>query len=470
MKALICGAGSITRDLIRRLGGGWTLTLVDKSSERLDKCAALSGGVSAVHAEDASSPVALAKAGLEECDFLLALTDDDQVNQTAALFAREKGVPHVAALLRGEERRKSLSAAGIHVIRSSELVASNLFYYLQDPRIRAASLAYGPGAIMEINASDQMRAIGKPASFLNTPDSRLAGVFRDGVLIFPGPGYRIKADDRLIILGRTSVYDSVCGLLQCGSPHFPLAYGPGMLIVTAKRPDGAIPAILEESRQFAQSSHIRGAAVLQMGEGPDMSEALAAWPQDMNVKLRRATGDMFEAAKALCRDGDFGLTVISPPEGSLLKNLTGRTLTGFARDIDRPLLISRGTAPYERMLVPFSATAMSELAVDIAVDLARQSDAEISLVMVETPEFLSGSGNGAMEATLERVKELSRIHQTRFVQIVKQGNPIREITALSAGFDLMIVGSSNRGKGLLSPNIGESLTRRAECSVLLVAG
>jgi len=467
MKALICGAGSITRELLKRLGDGWSVTLIDKSEEKLEKAVAVASDVVSIHAEDASSPVVLDKAGLTGFDYLLALTDDDQVNAAAARFAVEKGVPHVLSLLRGGDGRKGLTAMGVHVIHSSDLVASKLFHYLQDPRIRVTPLSSGPGTLMEINASDEMRIIGKPASYFDEADARLVGVFRDDALLFPSSSLRIKADDRLLILGRTSVYDSVCGLLQCGSPHFPLAYGSGLLIVISGEKTDRTPPILGESLYFAQNSHIRTATVLKTGDA-DIDDMLSVWPQDMEMSVKTAEGATFEAVRRACGEGDFGLVAMTPPESSILKSLTGQTLAGLARELDRPLLVARGTMPYKRLLVPFSASAMSELAVEIAVDLARQTDAEIALAVIEEPEFIGGE-DSSKEAVMSRVRELSRIHKTRFAEVLKQGNPVKELAALSAGYDLMVVGSSNQGKGILAPNVGESLVRRAQCSVLLTA-
>ena len=142
----------------------------------------------------------------------------------------------------------------------------------------------------------------------------------------------------------------------------------------------------------------------------------------------------------------------------------------LAHDISRPLLISKGTPPYERILVPFSGTPMSELALEIAVDFANQVGGKVSIAVIEQPDFLTGDdADGWKERLLARIKELSHVHKTSFDIRERRGNPVREVTALTAEADLLVLGSTNRDRGLFTPNVGDKLAREAQCSVLIVA-
>lgn len=142
----------------------------------------------------------------------------------------------------------------------------------------------------------------------------------------------------------------------------------------------------------------------------------------------------------------------------------------LAHDISSPLLVTKGTPPYERILVPFSGTPMSELALEIAVDFANQVGGTITTAVIEQPEFLTGEdGTSWKEKTLARLNELSHVHKTTFQVVERRGNPVREVTALTEESDLLVLGSTNRDRGLFTPNVGEKLVRESQCSVLIIA-
>ncbi|UCE83142.1 MAG: universal stress protein [Deltaproteobacteria bacterium] len=72
-------------------------------------------------------------------------------------------------------------------------------------------------------------------------------------------------------------------------------------------------------------------------------------------------------------------------------------------------------------------------------------------------------------SVLIRVRDLAHIHKFEFEEIVKQGNPVKEIVALSDDYNLMIIGSTTKEKGLFSPHVGERIAQEVRCSVLIIA-
>ncbi|MGA6925774.1 MAG: NAD-binding protein, partial [Desulfosarcina sp.] len=68
MKLLVCGAGRITDELLKRIGANWEVTLIDKKEARLAPFSNRFPNVVRVMTEDASSAVVLGQAGLAEQD------------------------------------------------------------------------------------------------------------------------------------------------------------------------------------------------------------------------------------------------------------------------------------------------------------------------------------------------------------------------------------------------------------------
>ncbi|WP_320169503.1 NAD-binding protein [Maridesulfovibrio sp.] len=471
MKLLLCGAGRTARELLRLLGDDWEVTLVDKSREEIERTAAISSEIKDIHVEDATSQVVLEKVGVKEFDYVIALTDDDRTNNIIAELASEAGVRYVTAFVRDSELASALRKNGVNVIQLGKLAAGQLYHYLQDPRMRVTPLNLGPANVMEIKASEHLLIIGKRAGYLRRKGMRLVAVFREENLIFPKPDTLIRSEDRLVIIGDSSVFQSVCGLLECDNPHFPLAYGPGLLVVMkAEKESDGIAAEVNEALYLAQNTQIKSVTLLNAAPEEKYLEYLGTWPQNLSVGIETMDGPVPEIIRRNCRESNYGLVVTAPFDAGLLKAFGKPSYISLAHDIGRPILISKGSAPYERFLVPFNGSAMAELAVEVAVDIQRQMGGEISIAVVEEPEFITGDGtSGWQEKVVSRATELGHIYKTKFDLITRKGNPVREIAALSSEYDLMIVGSTNRDRSLLTPNIGENLVAASKCSVLLTA-
>ncbi len=470
-RVLVCGGGRLARELLLRLGDGWEVSIIDPNPLVLDELAGMFPNVGKTFVADASSPVVLGNAGIDRHQYVLALTDSDAVNEAVAKFARDKGVPHVLAMAREASTARSMADLGVEVIHSNAFLAQKIHRYLQDPRMHVTPMMLGPAAVYEVRASDHFRVLGKRAAHFSDAQSRLSGIFRQGKLIFPRQKTVIKPDDRLIILGEPDIFQRVCKLLECGNPHFPLAYGPNLLVAITDATGKNHKPLISESMYLSRNTQVKTMTVLCPQELEVVQGELGEMSQEMQIETKPAKEKISEHIRELAKDRIYGLVVVPPLERSFFSQLVKPTLMGLAHEIQCPILVAKQTVPYERILIPFSGSPQSELAFEIAVDLGRQLGSELSVGIVEVPEFLSGEeqGEGVARVT-ERIKELGRIHKVALNIIVRQGNPIRELVELSKEHDLMIVGSSNPDKGLISPNIGENLTRKAECSVLVVAG
>jgi nucleotide-binding universal stress UspA family protein len=133
------------------------------------------------------------------------------------------------------------------------------------------------------------------------------------------------------------------------------------------------------------------------------------------------------------------------------------------------VLISRGSEPYSRILVPFNNNPVAELTLELALDFAKQVQAAVSVVIVEEEDFVHGEDwSPSSEVMSKRIKEIAHVHKVKLNVMVRKGNPVKEITAISAEYDLLVVGSSTDQKDLFFPHVGEMLTRSASCSVLVI--
>ncbi|MFW6323471.1 MAG: NAD-binding protein [Desulfovibrionales bacterium] len=468
MRILVCGAGKITTELLRQLGDNWEITLIDRSDERIARVREVSPFITDSHTEDPSSSVALEQAGLKDQEYVLALTEDDRINLAVAESAREAGVPHVICLVHEQTNAPSFRKLGARTIMMNQIVSRHIHHDLQDPRMTITQLSGGEGSIYEVDASHHFKVVGKRASYFIQRGMRLTGIIRKGKLFFPTKNTVIKADDRLIITSRGQAMEPVCDLLEWGSPHFPLAYGQGFLLCMPWEEEVNGEALLNEGLYLSRNTKIRQVTILCQ-EGKDVSEYIENWPQELSCEISSTREKMAQRIIELTKNHRFGFVVIPPINTSFLKSLTGPSVTSLAHNLSCPLFIARNSAPYERILVPFNGKPSAERALEVGVDIARQTGAGLDIIVVEEPEFIKGeTAEKWLDEVLTKVRELTHIHKVKPKELVCRGNPVREILNKAGEYDLLVTGSTEKERALISPNVAENLANKAESSVLLV--
>ncbi len=468
MKVLICGAGKVARHLLSRLGERWHVTLIDKSEEKIQDFISKFQNVQKVIAADASSPVTLDDAGVADFDYVLALTENDKVNLAICDHAGSQGVSHLLALVNEEENKERFLKIGARPVLGSTMLAKSIHHYLQDPRINLMSLSLGQAEIMEMDVADHFQVVGKTAASLVDEDWRLVAILRENEMFFPDSDTFIEVGDRLVIVGQPDSFKALCTHLECGIPHFPLGYGPDLLL--ALLPGSNSEELIKETMHLAQNTKAKSLTILSSKEESDIQETLGTWTQTIDIKVVAAEGKVEDYLEEIGGQENYGLMVLHPFEASFLVSLAKPTLISLAHSISCPLLVARQSHPYERILVPFNATSKAELALGVAVDLAHQFGAEVAVAVVEEPEFIRGVEEEEWtESVSKRVRELAHIHKYDFEVIIKKGNPVKEVVALAKDFNLMVMGSATRGKGLFSPHVGEHMAQDVSCSVLIIA-
>ena len=472
LRILICGAGKIARELLKRLGEGWRVTLIDKDGDELEKARGLIPNIESVHQEDASSPVVLDNVEVGGFDYVLAMTGNDDVNRVIAEYAEEKKAGHVSVLIHEAEDRDKFSDLDVHTVMASAMVAQSMYYYLQDPRVRVTPISSGPATVMEFEAVHHFRAVGRRALEFNTENSRLVAIYRGKELIYPDADTMIKPEDRMIILGDADTFPQVCGLLECGQPHFPLAYGASLLVALPREDDeGRMNAFLDEGLFIAQNTKVKKVRILCASNCfLSVKDRLKAWPHEVDHTDMAAEGGVADQVRQMADEGGYGLIVIPPPSKNLLSSLVSASLTELTKNLECPLLLARGSAPYKKVLIPFNGESYAEKAMEVTIDMAKQLGVkEVDAVVVNEPGFITGNDGGDwLEEIGARIDELAHIHKMRIGKVTRKGNPVNEISAVSGEYDLIVIGSDKKGKGLFSPNVAEHLARKTVCSALLV--
>ena len=470
MNVLFCGAGRMAREVLRRLSDSWQATLVDLDKDKLDRNAQETVCIVKTVQGDASSPLVLKQADLGDQDYALALTNSDEVNLNIAQVAKGKGIKHIVALVYDPGNFPLFQELGVKTV-STTLLARDVYHYLQDPRLDITHIAHGLGEVMEIDIFSHMWLVNNPVENFENENWRIAAILRQGQIIFPKPQTIIQDEDRLIIVGAADLFEPVCSFLECSTPYFPLRYGQGLLMVLPAQKKHNPSQLFQESLHLVHKTKIRHMHLLCANPGQNpLQEEIRQWSQSLDIKVRRLEANNLLQTQKYCAQERIGIAVLSNLETSLVQSLTQPTLISLAHLLPCPVLISKGSTPYKRILVPFNGTPQSELALESAMDLARQTRSKVAVALVREPDFLHSSSEEKdwVQKNLNRAWELAHIHKAKLEEVVREGNPVKQLVHLAKDYDLMVVGSRQKEKRFFTPHVGELLVRQSPCSALII--
>lgn len=203
MKIAIAGAGNAGRAIARELiSNGHQVLLIDKNPKSLKMD-------SVPNAEwllaDACEITTLDKAGLDQCQVLVAATGDDKANLVASLLAKtEYGVPRVVARVNHPKNEWLFDSSwGVDVAVSTPRIIAALVEEAVSVGdvVRLFSIKSGEANLVEITLPDSSICIGKSVAEVELPkDASLAAIIRDGHVISPSQHDLFSAGDELIFV------------------------------------------------------------------------------------------------------------------------------------------------------------------------------------------------------------------------------------------------------------------------------
>jgi trk system potassium uptake protein TrkA len=216
MKVLICGAGRVGQGIARRLARErQEVTVVDSDAALVEQ---VSGDLDVRGVVGhAAHPDVLRAAGARDCEMIIAVTHEDEINMVICKVAQSLfDIPTKIARIRSQayldktwEKLFEREAMAIDVVISPELeVGNSILQRFETPgaimsasfgqgRLRMLGLDIGPGHVLLGNPVGQI-----PAIFPNI-DFRIVGIGRGDRLFGPRSGDALKPGDRVYLICRT---------------------------------------------------------------------------------------------------------------------------------------------------------------------------------------------------------------------------------------------------------------------------
>jgi nucleotide-binding universal stress UspA family protein len=127
-------------------------------------------------------------------------------------------------------------------------------------------------------------------------------------------------------------------------------------------------------------------------------------------------------------------------------------------------MISRGTTPVKKILVPVSGSFSSFRALEAAIELSLIWKAELTALYVS-----SGENDKRITSLRERIIRFSNMYKIPISFTVREGNPVTEFSKESKKADLVVIGAQKgRRTNWFNPYPPYHMIHRAKCSSILI--
>ena len=437
-KLIIIGAGSIARSFIEQAPRNWDISVIERERTVVEEIKQLYPFVQVILG-DACSRITLQNIVVSPDASVFCTTKSTQTNQEVTKLCREKGFEEIIIL--DSTQNPMCSNQDVQVIHPHQVIAHQVLGQLTN---RITGIGMGIGEFRQVTLLSTSGAVGLPIHELNAHNWLIAAVYRNEKLIVPHGDTILEVGDQVVLVGQPEILDTEEAFIRGGQMLFPIQYG-GMIGYIQS------PNSEEESKWLQQNT---------LGK-----ETKRLLYKDINP----ADADEKHISDFLVTE-NIGCLVLPP------RDLSWFHLMGFSASEHKkllvsaqiPVLISRGTFPYQKILLSVSNTEHSSVIVGIAFDLARQLKAELSVLTVIHPH--------AEAHEVEKLKELpkqialnARRHNLEIQCLLKTGNPIQIIRNTAEDFQLLVVGCSHRTSNtFFKPDISLHLLHKTPCSTLFV--
>lgn len=487
MRVVIVGAGGTGGELASRLASRHQILLVDNRVGCLEEYgsaivpeksaveAAGQTGVTCVRGDGSSRLVLQALYSPKWSCALVALAGNDEVNLEVGRLGRAVGFDPVIAVQHEDQYADRYGVEHITAINRSDLLADQVELSLHHKgAVVPSGIGLGRGELVEIRLVRTSPILNRPLKNLAPYRWRVAAVFRGNDLIVPTGDTTLQVDDRVLLVGDPKILPSVAEYLRLGTPQFPRPYGANVVTLEFGGPDEKLEQEAEGLACASGAVHLVRGIPGAEDTAPREEPEILTYPECKGAVERAtfplpATDDprFFEKA-TLQRAGVF---MVRPMHRGIFARLLGLqgNDAGLCDQFQSPVLFSRGTFPYRKILLPVSASEISIHAAEMAIDITRQLSGSLTAVNVDLPRYISGLSEEDIHREVVPVKKLCELYEVPLSYRHREGNPVRGLLDEAASHDLVVMARRHgRRDNFFDPDVALRIARRAACSVIVL--
>lgn len=468
---MIAGCGASARAVVESVHESFRIVIVDLDQEVLDQLESESESVTKI-CGDVTSTLVLKGIPLDDADYVVAMTGDDEVNEEFCCLASQYfEVKNIICVAMSKASNEKLEKLGVTMVSRPGSVASVVESTLDKGRRRAVGIGLGQGEIMEVEVQPNSPVIGKTLAILRPQSWLLGAIYRNGELVVPHGHTEIKVGDRCLLVGEPSIMKPIAEYFQRGFSEFPLQFGTRLCVYMEK--DNFTH---EESKYLIENTALRGARMLVtksrlMKRAHELSREIYNTARPIDISEDYQWPKDYTQIQDIC---DAGLVLFPKPEKNFFqaRGYQRHPISKVLAHVNEPLVLSRDTHPYKKILLAINNAGNSRQLAELAVDMARKFKAKLTAVACVHMTHVSGEEHESeLKEALDNCSQVANTYSLNIETRMVTGNPVREFAELSKDFDLLIVGhrSDRPFSWTFHPDVSQALWLNAACSTMVLA-
>ena len=489
MRVIIVGAGSVGCELASRVSTRHQVLLLDhrldclpekgsprEPDEALSELGTLPGTVCV--RGDGTSRLVLSKLFVDDWPCaLVAVTGSDETNIEAGRLAVELGFVPVVGLSHDISHLEAYREARITPLDRSKLLVDEVERALHfQGAVVPTNIGLGAGELVEIRLQRSSPILHTPLRQLSLQQWRVAAIFRGKELIVPTGTSTLEVDDRVLLVGDPKILATVTEYLRRGTPQFPQPFGPNVAVLEYEDTNGRL---LEEARKLACNCNVahlaRGIPGASVDETPAEENEEPLTCAIGGCEITVTTFDLPEPgnpqlAARLARQRP-GAVFVAPVRNSRMASILGvqRSDSRICDATRAPIVFARDSSPYQRILLPVSASTVNLQGAEMAIDLARRLGAALTAVNVDLPRYVSGLSEADIHGEVVPIRRLAELYEVPLEYRHHRGNPVKCVLSEAESADLVVVVRRYRRRdSFFDPDVALRIAREAACSVAVL--
>lgn len=215
MYAIIMGGGRVGLSLANLLiDSGADIALIE-SDEAL--CNEIASDLDAlvINGNGTSSKL-LEETNIEDADFFIATTGNDEANLLSCILVRKYDVEKIIARVSNPDHEEAFKEVGIDMVISPEISAArDLAQFVMNPRVaKLTTLGEGDAEIIELTITND-KVVGKSFKEVSpTKDFIIIATYQNGKLVIPQPDNIIARGEKVSILVKRGTLKKVSKRLE----------------------------------------------------------------------------------------------------------------------------------------------------------------------------------------------------------------------------------------------------------------
>lgn len=215
MYAIIMGGGRVGLALANLLiDSGADITLIESDEALCNEVAAELDAL-VIHGNGTSSKL-LEETNIEDAEYFIATTGNDEANLLSCILVRKYDVPNIIARVSNPEHEEAFKEVGIDKVISPEISAAReLAQYVNNPNVSTlTTLGEGNAEIIEMTITND-KVVGKRFKEISpTKDYIIIATYHNGKFIIPQPDNTIARGEKVSVVVKRGTMKKVSKILE----------------------------------------------------------------------------------------------------------------------------------------------------------------------------------------------------------------------------------------------------------------